>query len=738
MSSILIYNWKDIKNPLVGGAEIITFEYASRLAALGHQVEWFCRTFSGAKPQEVIDGVTIIRRGGDLSTYFEAYKYYRSLEKKPDLVIDMLNTIAWQTPLYVGGRSKVIQYVNQLAKEVWNYQLRPPLSWIGRLLEPIQLLTYHNQSVITYAQSTADDLIAWGYDKDKIFQFRLGLDHQRYKPGKKSDNPLFLQVCRLVAMKRPDLTVRAFAEVVKLYPEARLALVGTGPFKSTVDKLIDQLKISDYVLRPDKDIWFFKQDEGDQKVRLMQEAWCFVHPSVKEGWGMVLTEAAACGTPSIATAVTGQVDAVLDGKTGILISPNPSVEELKQAMLTMIEDQPKRLKMSQACLDWAANFDWDKSFKLFTGALEEASGLILKTQDLKPLPKIKSLPKIYIVTPVFNAERVLPEFFAGLRQTTYPKDKIELIMADGGSQDQTRQLAKEYGAVLLDNELKTGEAGKSVGIKYVLAKLKEQKLDPNDHLICLLDSDNIIIAPDWFERMVEPLMKTENIIGSEPWEYTYRASDRYITRYAAMLGMSDPLTLFLGNYDRRSVLTGKWTDLPIKVKEERNYLEWTVDPKQVPTIGANGAIFRASFFSGLNLENYVFDIDLLYEYTLSHTVKFAKVKIGLVHIYCRTLIDFIRKQERRIKDFHYFHSQGLRSYPWSTVNRFGLLWFVISCLTVIPLIWQMIRGFVKKPDLAWLFHPFACWITLWIYGSNAILNKFRPPTLTDRTNWRQG
>jgi glycosyltransferase involved in cell wall biosynthesis len=738
MSAILIYNWKDIRNPLVGGAEIITFEYARRLAAEGHDVTWFCRTFTDAKPKEQIDGVTIIRRGGDLSTYREGYEYYQSLEHKPDLVIDMLNTIAWQTPLYAGGRSKVVQYVNQLAKEVWSYEMKPPLSWLGRFLEPLQLIPYRNQSVITYAQSTADDLVNWGYNKDKIFQFRLGLDHSRYKPGKKADYPLFLQVCRMARMKRPDLTVRAFAQVIKDFPQARLALVGTGPFKDEVNALVRELNLTDSVLMPDKDIWFFSNEAGDQKVRLMQEAWCFVHPSVKEGWGMVVTEAAACGTPSIATAVTGQVDSVLDRKTGILISPDPTVEELARAMKQMIIDEPARQAMSKECLKWAANFSWDKSFDLFKKALEKASGLPLQPPVKVDLPPLKKQPTISIVTPVFNAERVLDEFFAGIDQTTYPKDKIQLIMPDGGSKDKTRQLAEAHGATVLDNPLKTGEAGKAVGVAYVLHKIKKQKEDPADHLICLLDSDNILIEPDWFERMIEPFMKSSNMIGSEPWEYSYRKTDRYITRYAAMIGMSDPLTMFLGNYDRLCLLTGKWTNLPIKTIDHHTYFDWVVDSKMVPTIGANGSLFRASFFADLTIGDYLFDIDLLYKYTQTHVARFAKVKIGLVHIYCRTLHDFYRKQQRRIKDFHYFQSQGLRSYPWKTVNQTGLIWFLASCLTIVPLLWQTVKGYSKKPDPAWLFHPFACWITLWVYGSNAILNKFRPPTLTDRTNWRQG
>lgn len=373
--TILIYNWKDIKNPLVGGAEIVTFEYARRLAAQGHHITWFCRSFKGGLPEETIDNVYIVRQGNYITTYWKGCRYYKSLRRKPDIVIDMLNTIAWQTPLYARKQSKIVQYINQLAKEVWDYELSPPLSWIGKFFEPVQLIPYHNQSVITYANSTAEDLIAWGYDRKKIHQFRLGLDHKRYVPGNKAPYPLFLQVCRMVKMKRPDLTVRAFAEVLKEFPEARLALVGTGPFKAKIDRLIKELGIDEQVMRPDRDIWFFKQTQGDQKVRLMQEAWCFVHPSVKEGWGMVITEAAACGTPSIVTNVTGQIDSVRKDETGLVIRANPTATELADVMKKIIIDTKLRQRMSKNCIEWAVNFDWDISYQQFIIALEKSSGL---------------------------------------------------------------------------------------------------------------------------------------------------------------------------------------------------------------------------------------------------------------------------------------------------------------------------------------------------------------------------
>lgn len=359
--NILIYNWKDIENPLAGGSEIVTFEYAKRLVRDGNQVTWFCRFFPGASSRSYIEGITIIREGGILSTYWKGYRYYKSLQEKPDIVIDALNTIAWQTPLYAKKKSRIIQYVHQLAKEVWGYELHPPFSWIGKILEPLQLIPYHDQYVITHGISTVHELVSWGYNRTKILHFKPGIDHTTYIPGTKSVEPLLIQVCRMVSMKRPDLTVRAFAEIAQEFPTARLALVGTGPYIPRLRNLISILGMNKRVI--------FEKTDHIHKVELMQRAWCFIHPSVKEGWGMVITEAAACGTPSIATAVSGHVDSVKDNETGLLISPDPTVEELANAMRRMIVDNELRNRMSKNCVEWAAKFDWEKGYIQFRNAI---------------------------------------------------------------------------------------------------------------------------------------------------------------------------------------------------------------------------------------------------------------------------------------------------------------------------------------------------------------------------------
>ncbi|MFC1649266.1 glycosyltransferase family 4 protein [Patescibacteria group bacterium] len=253
---ILILNWKDLKHPEVGGAEIIVYELAKRLARDGHDVTWFCRSFKGARQKEVMDNIKIIRKGNIATMIPHAYFYYSWLLKKPDLVIDMSNTIYWQSSVWA-KKSKRTAYLNQLAKEVFDYEYNPVLSFLGKTVEKFQYLTYRKTPFICYSESTKEDLVTMGVKKEMVHTFPLGLDQDRYTPGKKSKTPLFFCVSRLVKMKRTNLAIQAFEHVVKKHPDARLCIMGNGYDRIRLDKIRDELNLRDNVFFVDEDNWFF-------------------------------------------------------------------------------------------------------------------------------------------------------------------------------------------------------------------------------------------------------------------------------------------------------------------------------------------------------------------------------------------------------------------------------------------------------------------------------------------------
>ncbi|TSC88425.1 MAG: glycosyl transferase, group 1 [Microgenomates group bacterium Gr01-1014_16] len=368
--NILILNWKDILHPQVGGAEIIVYELAKRLVADGHQVTWFCRSFKNGLPSEIIDGINVIRRGNLFTMYFFAVHYYWSLSHQSDLVIDISNTIYWQTPIWA-LRSKKVAYLNQVAQDVFFYEYPMLISRLGILFEKLQYLTYHRTPFLCYAKSTKNDLVSLGVPTANIQTFSLGVDHNRYFPGKKSSTPLFICVNRLVRMKRTDLAIQAMAIVNRAYPDARLVIVGTGYDRPRLEKLRDDLRLQSTVIFADKNTWFFTKNPKDAKVKLMQQAWALIFPSVKEGWGMTVTECAACATPAIVAGVSGLVDSVVNNQTGIVISPNPPPEEIAEAMTSLIKNSTLRDKLSKLAYIRALSFSWDKSYREFANIINK-------------------------------------------------------------------------------------------------------------------------------------------------------------------------------------------------------------------------------------------------------------------------------------------------------------------------------------------------------------------------------
>ena len=235
--------------------------------------------------------------------------------------------------------------------------------------------------------------------------------------------------------------------------------------------------------------------------------------------------------------------------------------------------------------------------------------------------------------------------------------------------------------------------------------------------------------------MTEPFADQE-IIGSEPIEYTYRKSDGYITRYCALIGMNDPICMYLGNYDRKNYLTGRWTDLPVIEEDKGKYLKITLEKHKVPTIGANGTMIRRSLIKD-QIGDYLFDIDEIYELMARGNNKFAKVKVGIIHVFSGTVSTFVRKQKRRIKDFGYYQKIGARKYPWNKLNKLGFIKFVIFSILWLPTFLESLVGYIKKPDKAWFFHPLACWLTLWVYGWGKIGQSLFGAREMNRVGWKQ-
>lgn len=342
-------------------------------------------------------------------------------------------------------------------------------------------------------------------------------------------------------------------------------------------------------------------------------------------------------------------------------------------------------------------------------------------------------PRISILIPTLNAARTLDDCLNAIRKQKYPPDRLQIVIADAGSTDDTRAIAARHNVeTLVENPLKTGEAGKAAAAQAATGDI-----------LALIDSDNILPDDDWLSRMTSPFADPE-VFASEPLEYTRRESDPELTRYFAMLGMNDPLNLFIGNYDRFCAITRKWTDLDIVTTDRGDWLKVKLDTrKSIPTIGANGFFIRKSVLDGVRWSPYWFDVDVVREAAKQMpdgTAYVAKVKTGIVHLYCDSLETFARKQKRRIRDFLYFSPERSHASVPGERRRLliGIIKFTLATLLVFPLVAQRKRANDRIADPAWRLHGPVCRITLRTYAFGALrkLLGFKQAPVS-RDNWRQ-
>ncbi len=172
---ILWFTWKDRKNPMAGGAELVNEGLAERLAKDGHEVIFLVAGFRGGAEEEVVNGYKIIRMGNRWTVYWKAYRYYKKhLVGLADLVIDEVNTIPFFAKFYVKEKNIILCY--QLCREVWFYQIFFPLNLIGYLLELIYMRLLNDRYVLTESESTKIDLQKFGFKEDRVFTFPIGIE----------------------------------------------------------------------------------------------------------------------------------------------------------------------------------------------------------------------------------------------------------------------------------------------------------------------------------------------------------------------------------------------------------------------------------------------------------------------------------------------------------------------------------------------------------------------------------
>lgn len=354
---ILIFNWRDTKHPLSGGAEIMLKQHALYWKKSGATVVWFSSSFPNAKNKEIIDGITIIRRGSHYTVHLFGF-FYLLLGKleRPDVIVDCFHFIPFFTPLIFSNK-KIIALIHEIAGKVWFRNAQFPISVIGYFLEPFTFKLYRKVPFITVSNSTKNELVKFGMQEKNIHVIFNGIDEDNtQKNVKKEINPTFVFLGRISNDKGIKDAIRAFSQVLREVPNATLWIIGKEEKSGELKKIID----SEFAGATDS-IKYWGYVSEKVKYRLLQKAWILIHPSQKEGWGLTVIEAARCGTPTVGYDVEGLRDSIVNNKTGFLVGETP--DELSRSILDLILNKKKLFEMSVSCRDWATKFSWEKSTK---------------------------------------------------------------------------------------------------------------------------------------------------------------------------------------------------------------------------------------------------------------------------------------------------------------------------------------------------------------------------------------
>ena len=356
---ILILNWRDTKHPLAGGAEQSLFEHAKYWQKQHNEIIWFSSAFVNAPKQEVLEGITILRKGSHYTVHLWAFWYYITRKfPQADIVIDSFHFVPFFSVLYMRKKERIIGLLNEVAGRLWFFNISAPLARTGYFIEPFIIRFYKRNVFITGSDSAKKDLVTIGLSPNNIYVVNHGFHlHAVDASIKKESRPTVLFLGRIAKDKGIVDALEAFTEVRKEIPNVVLWVVGQEEREGIFTELLQTL---DKETQEHIRYWGFVNQK--QKFKLLRKAWLLVHPSYREGWGLTVIEAASQSTPTVGYNVAGLQDSVQNGKTGFLVEPQ-NIAMLQDAIRDILNDKEYYKRVSTNALKWSKNFTWERSVK---------------------------------------------------------------------------------------------------------------------------------------------------------------------------------------------------------------------------------------------------------------------------------------------------------------------------------------------------------------------------------------
>jgi glycosyltransferase involved in cell wall biosynthesis len=361
---LLVVNWRCPKNPLAGGAEVYLQEIFSRLVNRGHHVTLLSERFAGSQPDDMVEGIRIIRAGGKFTFNFTAGHMVGPLAEvlDADVVVDDLNKIPFYSPWHT--RRPVLAILMHLFRGSIFRETLPPMAayvWVTETMIP---LAYKRCRFAVLSESSKHDTVKVGICPDQIAVIPPGTDFGRFSPDASVPRePLVLHVGRLKRYKATDHLLQAARLLKERGVKFATVIVGDGDDKPRLEALAAKLGLGEAV----RFTGFVPEAE---KVNWYRRAAALVENSVKEGWGLIVVEANACGTPVVVANSPGLRDSSKDGVNG-LVYEYGDIPALAERLEKLLCDEALRVRLGQQAVGWARQWTWDGAAEAMERVIEQ-------------------------------------------------------------------------------------------------------------------------------------------------------------------------------------------------------------------------------------------------------------------------------------------------------------------------------------------------------------------------------
>ncbi len=362
LKSIHLLAWRDLDDPEAGGSELHAHRIASLWAGAGLEITLRTSSAAGHGPFTQRDGYRVVRKSGRYAVFpRSAMSGLIGRRGRPDGLVEIWNGMPFFSPIW--ARCPRIVFLHHVHAEMWQMVMSKRLAPIGAYVERrIAPPFYRGSRIVTLSSSSREEIVSMLHlPREHVSVVPPGVDPRFTPGGQRSSDPLVVAVGRLVPVKRFDVLIDTLVAVRGRVPGLRAQIVGEG---------YERPRLEDQIHRAGAEEWIelVGRQSDDELLDLYRRAWLLVSTSQREGWGMTITEAAACATPAVVTRIAGHSDAVEDGRTGILVD---SPEQFGDALASVLGDETLRKRLGRAASQRASQLTWEATA---AGTLEALVG----------------------------------------------------------------------------------------------------------------------------------------------------------------------------------------------------------------------------------------------------------------------------------------------------------------------------------------------------------------------------